>query len=40
MIKLAELRKKTLKKEIENLSSIDERKCHIMGMTEEEVFNG
>ena len=40
MIKLADLRKKTLKKEIENLSSMDEIKCRIMGMTEEEVLNG
>ena len=40
MIKLAELRKKSLRKEVENLSSMDEIKCRIMGMTEEEVFNG
>ena len=40
MIKLAEMRKKALKEEVDNLSSMDEIKCRIMGLTEEEVLNG
>lgn len=40
MIKLAELRKKSLKEEVDRLSSLDEIKCRIMGLTEDEVLNG
>ncbi len=40
MIKLAEMRKRALKEEVDNLSSMDEIKCRIMGLTEEEVLNG
>jgi len=40
MIKLAELRKKTLKKEIENLSTMDEMKAKVMGISRDEVLNG
>jgi len=40
MIKLAEIRKKALEEEVERLSSMDEIKCRIMGLTEEEVLNG
>ena len=40
MIKLAELRKNSLKEEMERLSTLDEIKCRIMGLTEEEVLNG
>jgi len=40
MINLAELRKKTLKKEMENLSTMDEMKAKVMGISEDEVLNG
>ena len=40
MIKLAENRKKAIKDEIENLSTIDELKARIMGISEDEVLNG
>ena len=40
MIKLAEIRKKALKEEVNRLSSMDEIKCRVMGLTEEEVLNG
>ena len=40
MIKLAEIRKKALEEEVGRLSSMDEIKCRIMGLTEEEVLNG
>jgi hypothetical protein len=40
MIHLAELRKKTLSKEIENLSSMDDIKARIFGLDENEVLNG
>jgi hypothetical protein len=40
MIKLAEIRKKALEEEVERLSTMDEIKCRIMGLTEEEVLNG
>jgi hypothetical protein len=40
LIKLAELRKKSLKKEIENLSTMDEVKSKVLGLSEEEVLNG
>jgi hypothetical protein len=40
LILLAEKRKKVIKKEIEKLSSIDEVKARIMGITEDEILNG
>jgi hypothetical protein len=40
MIKLAELRKKTLRGEIHKLSSMDEIKARILGLSEDEVLNG
>ena len=40
MIKLAELRKKTLKDEIENLSTMDEMKAKVMGISRDEVTDG
>jgi len=40
MIKLAEMRKEVIKGEIENLSSMDEVKARIMGISEDEVLNG
>jgi len=40
LIALAELRKKNVKKEIKKLSSMDEVKARIMGISEDEVLNG
>ena len=40
LIALAELRKKGVKKEIKKLSSMDEVKARIMGISEDEVLNG
>tara|TARA_R110002020_G_scaffold313709_1_gene528936 strand:+ start:201 stop:1325 length:1125 start_codon:yes stop_codon:yes gene_type:complete len=40
LIKLAELRKQVVKEEIENLSSMDEVKARIMGISEDEVLEG
>ena len=40
MIKLAEVRKKIVEKEVDRLSSIDELKGKIMGLSEEEASNG
>ena len=40
LVKLAEMRKKTVKDEIEKLSTIDEVKARIMGITEGEVSDG
>ena len=40
MIKIADLRKKNLSKEIERLTSMEEIKSRIMGISEEEVLNG
>lgn len=40
MIKLAETKKKAVKKEIESLTSIDELKARIMGISDDEVLNG
>jgi hypothetical protein len=40
LIKLAELRKKAVKDEIQKLSSMDEVKARIMGLGEDEVLNG
>ena len=40
MIKLAEIRKESVKEEVDNLSSMDEIKCRILGISEEEILNG
>ncbi len=40
MIKLAELRKESLKNEISNLTSMEDVKSKIMGLSEDEVLNG
>ena len=40
LIKLGELRKKAVEKEAVKLSSIDEIKARILGLSEEEVYNG
>ena len=40
MIQLAEMRKQTVKKEVEKLRSISELKAKILGLSENEVFNG
>ena len=40
MIKLAENRKNAIKDEVQNLSSMDELKARIMGISEDEVLNG
>jgi len=37
---MAELRKKTIKKEVQKISSMDEVKARIFGLTEEEAING
>ncbi len=40
LVKLAELRKAALEKEVEKMSSLDEVKAKIMGLTKDEVLNG
>ena len=40
LIKLAELRKQVIKEEVENISSMDEVKARIMGISEDEVLEG
>ena len=40
MIKLSELRKQSLKDEVQKLSSMDEIKSRILGISEDEVLNG
>lgn len=40
LIKLADLRKQSLRGEIERLTTMDEVKCRILGISEEEVLNG
>lgn len=40
LIKLAELRKELVKGEIERLSSMDEVKARILGLTDDEILNG
>jgi hypothetical protein len=40
LIKLANLRREVVKGEVERLSSMDEVKCRIMGISPEEVLNG
>ena len=39
MIHLANLRKEVVSEEVKNLSSMDEIKARIMGLSEEEVLN-
>ena len=40
MLKLAQLRKQSTKEDIEKLSTMDEIKCRILGISEEEILNG
>jgi hypothetical protein len=40
LIKMAEMRKKSLEKEIDRLSSMDEIKCKILGISTDEILNG
>lgn len=40
LIKMAEMRKKSLEKEIDRLSSMDEIKCKILGIYKDEILNG
>lgn len=40
MLKLAEMRKESVKEEVDNLSSMEEIKCRILGISEEEILNG
>ena len=40
MLKLAELRKKTLNKEIDKLTTMDEMKAKVMGISRDEVLDG
>ena len=40
LLKMAEVRKKSIKKEIEKLSSMDEIKARVIGISEDEVLNG
>jgi hypothetical protein len=37
---MAEIRKKSLEKEIDRLSSMDEVKCKILGLSRDEILNG
>ena len=39
MIHLANMRKETLKEEVENLSTLDEMKARVLGLSEDEVLN-
>ena len=40
LIQLAELRKKIVKSEIDNLSSMEEVKARILGISPDEILNG
>lgn len=40
LLKMAELRKQSLSNEIERLSSMDEIKCKILGISKDEILNG
>jgi len=40
LIKMAEMRKQIIEKEIDRLSSMDEVKCKILGISKDEVLNG
>lgn len=40
LLKMAEMRKNVLEKEIDRLSSMDEIKCKILGISKDEILNG
>lgn len=40
MIRLAQMKKKTLAEDVQKMSSMDEIKCRILGISEEEILNG
>ena len=40
MLKLANLRKRSLKEEVDRLETIDEMKAKILGIGEDEILNG
>ena len=40
LLKMAEMRKKTIEKEIDRLSTMDEVKCKILGISKDEILNG
>lgn len=40
LIKMAEMRKQVVEKEIDRLSSMDELKCKILGISKDEILNG
>lgn len=40
LIKMAEMRKQVIEKEIDRLSSMDEVKCKILGISKDEILNG
>lgn len=40
LIKMAEMRKQVIEKEIDRLSSMDEIKCKILGISKDEILNG
>lgn len=40
LLKMADLRKKTIEKEIDRLSSMEEIKCKILGISKDEILNG
>jgi hypothetical protein len=40
LLKMAEMRKKTIEKEIDRLSTMDEIKCKILGISKDEILNG
>jgi hypothetical protein len=37
---MAEMRKKSVEKEIDRLSSMEEIKCKILGISKDEILNG
>lgn len=40
LLKMAEMRKKTIEKEIDRLSTMEEVKCKILGISRDEILNG
>ena len=40
LLKMADLRKKIIEKEIDRLSTMDEIKCKILGISKDEILNG
>ena len=40
LLKMAEMRKKTIEKEIDRLSTMEEIKCKILGISRDEILNG